>query len=63
MSSRVMRCRCPHCSQKLMQFVSESAPNVCPHCFKMFSMSERSDVPAWTVGVVALLTAKLLIGV
>lgn len=63
MVSRVMRCRCPHCRQRVVQFVSEAAPNVCPHCFKMFSMSSRASVPAWVLGILVLLTATLLIGV
>lgn len=45
-----------------MQFVSDSTPNVCPHCFKMFSMSDCRDVPAWVLGVLVMLTGMLLIG-
>ena len=61
MSSRVMRCRCPHCDQTVVDYMNESAPTVCPHCFQMFCASSGVSVPFWVWGIVSILAVHLLI--
>jgi len=54
-----MRCRCPHCSERVKQARNLSGPNFCPKCCKLFYPPVETGTPPWVLGVVAVLLANL----
>jgi hypothetical protein len=54
------RFQCPFCSQRFVQEDNPNGPNFCPTCRRLFLVDAFRKVPAWVLGVVAVLLANWL---
>jgi hypothetical protein len=53
-----MHCRCPYCSQKVVQTRNYEGPNFCQKCNKLFVLPPPKKIPPWVLGVLVILTAN-----
>ncbi|HLA84422.1 MAG TPA: hypothetical protein VJL29_06485 [Thermoguttaceae bacterium] len=51
---------CPYCGEVVVQWTNSVGPNFCTRCHRLFHLQrEAPAIPAWTVGVLAILVCNI----
>lgn len=57
------RLNCPYCQEVVVQWTSPVDPNFCPRCHRLFRQenTKTGQLPPYTLGVLAVLAANILV--
>jgi len=61
MVTQIIRLVCPTCCREVMVVSKSGEPYLCPGCLHFFRSTVPAAVPLWVWGVLAVLSASLIV--